>query len=94
MLGKVGISVPFAETLTLSSMWVVFLLAVRKSPLERRSAQYRKRYAAIGGECRHKAASAHMSPLKRRSAQFIACAIKCRHRAASAQADYSRSGFV
>lgn len=52
--------------------------------LWRRSAQYRKRYAAKGGECRHKAASAHMSPLKRRSAQFIACAIKCRHGAASA----------
>ena len=35
---------------------------MRKSPLKRRSAQYRKRYAAKGGECRHKAASAHVSP--------------------------------
>lgn len=85
MLGKVGNSIPFAATVVFSSVWAIFLLAVRKSPLKRRSAQYRKRYAAKGGECRHVAASARMSPLKRRSAQFIACAIKCRHKAASAQ---------
>lgn len=62
MLGKVGDSIPFAATVALSSVWAVILLAVRKSPLKRRSAQYRKRYAAKGGECRHGAASAHVSP--------------------------------
>lgn len=61
MLGKVGISIPFAATVASSSVWAIFLLAVRKSPLERRSAQYRKRYAAKGGECRHKAASARLT---------------------------------
>lgn len=72
MLGKVGISIPFAATVVFSSVWAVFLLAVRKSPLKRRSAQYRKRYAAKGGECRHMAASAQLSPPRRRSAQFAA----------------------
>ena len=93
MLGKVGISIPFAATVAFSSVWAVFSLAVRKSPLERRSAQYRKRYAAIGGECRHKAASAHMSPHSGEALNLPLCG-KVPPWAARAHIETDLSGFV